>query len=349
MCEQLRDRFATQQTKYTVNFRFITQFDPDDVVKMNPQTMVELSPIQDPGMEEFNANLRAMSIPHLSNCLKHCSAIRAVTNSVSEADDMHLVLEDDVCFSDNAIDMFMNVVETLPAMAPDWEIVFLGFPAMKMANDNEDPTKLKAKRTQDLFKILPGCDAYLLTKAGAAKLNSQMLPFKFNFNVQLSYAIHKLGIASYSCTPNVFIEGSKLGTYVSSLNTNNLLIYNQVFREMFGLVQLSSYSDQDRANFAKLWELTTFKGHPDFLYQKGFFLMKDRQFQDAKQVFEQCFDIYKKNACAMTKDTIFLNNYIELFKVIQDYADSSATAASSSGTAAGSSATAAGSSETATV
>jgi len=317
MCEQLRDRFTTQQTKYTINLRFITQFDPDDVTKMNPQTMVDLSQIPDQGMEEFNTHLKPMSIPHLSNCLKHCSAIRAVTNGVSAPDDLHLVLEDDCCFSDNAIDMFMNVVARLPELAADWEIAFLGFPAVKMPDDKDDPTALRVKRTADLFKVLPGCDSYLITKQGAAKLNALMLPFKFNFNVQLSYAIQKSGAASYSCTPNVFIEGSKLGTYVSSLNTNNLLIYNQAFREMFGLVQLNSYTDVDRENFAKLWEITTFKGHPDFLYQKGMYLMKDRKFEEAKVVFDQCFDIYKKNACAMTKDTVFLNNYIELFKVLQ--------------------------------
>jgi hypothetical protein len=316
MVEQLREKFETQQSRYTVAMRYITQFDPEEVVKMNPQTLIDLNPEPTEGLTDFNALLKPLTVPNLSNSLKHCAAIRAISNTQGAADDLYLVLEDDVCFSETAIDQFLKTVDEIKNS--DWDIVFLGFPAIKMPEDG-DLNKVRIKPTSEMFKTLPGCDSYLLNKAGATKISASLLPIKFDFNVHLSFLIQKMKVNAFACTPNVFVEGSKLGTYVSSLNSNNVLIYNQVFREIFGLVQnRSTYTDFDRSNFDKLWELTPFKGHPDFMYMKGLFYMKDGKFKEAKAIFEQCFETYKKNGCAMNKETVFLNNYIELFKVVQD-------------------------------
>lgn len=318
LCDKLVEKLQAGQSTYTIVAKFITLFDPEDVVRMNPESLSDTAPLTEEALLEFNAQLRPLGIPTLSNALKHCAVLRAIGNSATGGPgDIHLVLEDDVCYSENVVAQLTTALAKLPSLSSDWDIMFLGFPAVRDAAD-KTPEVLKVEPALKAHKILPGCDSYLVTKAGAARLSKDFLKVKFECNVHMSYLIKKQALNAYVLTPNIFIEGSKLGTYVSSLSPNNLLIYNQVYRELFSLVQnQTTYTPQDVANFDKLWAMTPYKGHPDFMYLKGLFLLKREQYKPAKEIMDQCFGQYKKNNCVLNKDSVFLNNYIELFKAVQ--------------------------------
>lgn len=316
LCEKLVEKLQGQDT-YTVVAKYITLFDPEDVTRMNPESLSDTTALTDEALLEFNAHLRPLGIPTLSNALKHCAVLRAISNTAAGPNDVHVVLEDDVCFGENVVIQLTTALAKLPSMTSDWDMVFLGFPAVRDPAD-KTPEVLKVEPVLKAHKVLPGCDSYLVTKEGATRMSKDFLKIKFECNVHMSYLIKKAAIKAYVLTPNVFIEGSKLGTYVSSLSPNNLLIYNQVYRELFSLVQnQSTYTPQDIANFDKLWSMTPYKGHPDLMYLKGLFLLKREQYKPAKEIMDQCFGQYKKNNCILNKDSVFLSNYIELFKATQ--------------------------------
>jgi len=79
----------------------------------------------------------------------------------------------------------------------------------------------------------------------------------------------------------------------------------------------TNYTAEDVSNFGKLWNMTPYKGHPDFMYLNGLFMLKRQKYAEAKVIFEQCFEQYRKNKCVLSRDSVFINNYIELCKVLQ--------------------------------
>ena len=312
LCDKL---LAKLEDGFQCKAKFITQFDPADIGCMNPDALMDITPCPEP-MTEFNPFIKKIDTPALSNALKHCAAIRSVVNNPSADKEWNLVLEDDVCFSEGVIKQLMEAMAKLSS-TPDWDLSFLGFPAIRELVDKSAEVP-KLEPVLSVHKTLPGCDSYFISKKGAEKLGKEFIKVKFDCNIHLTYLIKKLELQALVYTPSVFIEGSKLGTYVSSLNPNNLLIYNQVFREMFSLVQnTTSYSEQDIKNFGKLWELTPYKTHPDFMYIKALFMFKRQLFKEARGLFEQCFENYRKNNCIINKESVFLNNYIELCKATQ--------------------------------
>ena len=321
MCEKLKNTLTNGPWK-NVTFKYITQFDPDDVAKMNPQSLIDLSQISADVInadiaDELNKQLKPLTLQYLSNTLKHCAAIKSImSNSSSTDEDYHIVLEDDVMFNEGNVNSRLhNAISQRPV---DCDIMFLGFPYVKMSENDNEPESLTCRPLMSVYKQLPGCDSYFITKKAASVLGQAFLPVKFPAHCQFTYLLQKLPLKSYTSTPNPFVEGSKLGSYVSSLNTNNLLIYNPTFRELFNIVHNNSqYTEQHAQAFNELWSQTPFKSHPDFLYVKGMFLLKLQQFKEAKLIMDEVFNLYKKNNCELTKDSVFLNNYIELFKVCQ--------------------------------
>jgi GR25 family glycosyltransferase involved in LPS biosynthesis len=308
MCEDLRKRLGEN-----VSFSYVTDFEPEALTSIPVGDLVNLDPFPEPDFAEFNRLIRPMTLRSVSNNMKHMTVMRRIGQSQHGSDDFHLVLEDDVCFADTISEQLTDIMKKLRSNeAPEWDMVFLGFPGIP----SSDPS-VQFVPMNEIYRVLPGCDSYFIKPACAAKLASFYMPMKLINNAQLSYLIQVHNVKALMSTPHVFVEGSKLGIYVSVLNPNNLLIYNPIFREMFEIVHKEAYVEEDKKKLDVLWEKTPFKSHPDFLYLKGLFLLKDRQFSKAKEIFERVFRMYTDNKCIIRKDSVFLNNYIELCKVFQ--------------------------------
>lgn len=325
MCEKLRGLLDKVKGLRTT-FQYVEENDPTDLMRDDPNKLVNLDPLPAiAGMAEddpknpvdFNKMLRPISLPCLSNTMKHYKALCNIRDEEDNDNEYNLVVEDDVCFSDNVGEQLLGLLKSLPQLKPEgWDVIFFGFPH---PTPEGAPQELTLTATNDVYRVFPGCDSYLVSKAGATRLANAFLPIKLVTNAHLSLVAAQNDVAAYMCSPNLFVEGSKLGVYVSCLNPNNMLLYNNNYKDMFQLVQgKNAYTEEDRAAFDKLWDENRFRQHPDVMYLKGLYKMKDRQFKEAGEVFGEVFDLYKKNECPLNKDSVFLNNYIELFKVLQE-------------------------------
>jgi GR25 family glycosyltransferase involved in LPS biosynthesis len=313
MCEDLCRKLEASP-HFQVKFQYIHQFDADDVAKLNPTTMINVEPIAEEGYEELNKLLKPLSTPAMSNALKHFAAMKIIAQQAGDQD-INLVIEDDVCFSDQIADQIQRCIEAMRQEQTPWDVVYVGFPPAQAPQS----AGFTFQSVHSLYKVLPGCDSYIITKAASQRIVEAHMPVKFVENIHLTYLGQKLKLNTGMSVPNIFVEGSKLGAYVSTLNVNNLLIYNPHYREMFQVVHnKSQYDDAERRVIEEAWKATPYKFHPDFLYLYGMYLLKDQQFQQARAQFEKAFELYKKNDCQMSKDSVFLNNYIELCKVLQD-------------------------------
>ena len=309
MCEDLRKRLGAK-----ANFQYITAHEADSLTGIPSGELVNLDRLPDePENAEFNRLLAPMTLRSVSNNMKHLAAMRIIQGKSDK--ELHLILEDDVCFADTVVAQLEEVMRGMAAHIPDADLVFVGFPGIPLTLNG-----IPFVPTTEVYRVLPGCDSYFITPQAAGRLCSNYLPSKFVNNAQLSYMIQLHGLKAYMSTPHVFIEGSKLGTYVSSLNPNNMLIYNPAYREMFEIVHKErngTFDQDDKNKLDALWAQISFKGHPDFMYLKGLYMLKDKQFAKSKEIFEKVFHIYQDNKCILSRDCLFLSNYIELSKVFQ--------------------------------
>jgi hypothetical protein len=289
------------------SWEYVTDYPVSELVIDKVQKLVNLDPLTDEKTAKFSQHIRPLTLPAVSNLLKHYRALTKIASSPASADHAYLVLEDDVCF-DGAVRA--NLEKLLVSDHARADILFCGFP-------HTIPSEEPIVPLDGVFDILPGCDAYIIKPSTARILASKMVPFKFGCNLQFSYMAASLGLNLYMCKPNIFIEGSKLGICTSTIQVNNALMYNQAYVEMLRIVQKPSFAIEDKERMEKLYELSKFPQHPDMLYIRGVYFLKDGKFHQAKEVFDKAYESYLANGVELSKNSLFLKRYIEVFKYVQ--------------------------------
>lgn len=302
-------RFITEKAKnITINsFEIIHDFDPSDI-NNELVKMVNYAQVTEPNLAFYNNFIRNMHVHQLSNTLKHFKALEKI--SQRDDDIISIVLEDDILYEESAINTLEKALQEMPV---NCDIMFLGFPS----NNPIDHSKLKFQTTTEMFKILPYCDSYIITREAAKKLYDNYLPLKFVTNIHISFLIEKLELKSYQCVPNVFIDGSKYGAFASSLASNNVLVFNGDYNAVKTIVSKETISKQEEDLVETLFEKSQIKEHPDFIYLQGLYLIKKQKYKDAEKIFESTYNRYKSLNCIMNHESTFLKDYIRLFKNLQ--------------------------------
>eukprot|EP00798_Chlamydomonas_sp_ICE-L_P026519 gene26519-17594_t len=108
----------------------------------------------------------------------------------------------------------------------DADVVFISLPS--------PPTEdLSFPATGHALPHPSACDAYLVTPKAAEAMARAMLPVRLPTPIHLHYVANTLGLRMYVSSHNVFVDGSKIGAAVSTIQSNNLLIWNQPFCKLF--------------------------------------------------------------------------------------------------------------------
>ena len=296
----LKDRLGPL-SKQGVNV--ISDNDAEDLLSSSQQFM-DVTPHKDLP-PEYAAVLRPIHVRQLSNSMKHLDAI---TRAAASGGGSHaLIVEDDALFSDTVVGTLTLIMQHIPA---DADIVFLGLPTP----ESSDGSRVVFHEATKLFKTVPACDSYIVSSSGAQKLAAAMLPIRFCTNVQLSYLIKTLGLHAYVSSPNVFIDGSKLGVYSSSIEVNNHLSWNQSYCKM---AQASSVVE-----FDEIMAGQPFKEHPDVLRMKAAFLARQGRFREAREVYKVAFARYESDNVLMTDASDLLRGYMALYRHFQEEEES---------------------------
>ena len=260
-----------------------------------------------------------MHLRQVSNALKHLAALRrvaALPAIAAGSPRFSLVLEDDALFGD----MMPQVVAGVARCAPeDADIVFLGLPSTRPAPaPGDDPV---FDDPLELFKnhVVPACESYLVTQAGAAKLAGRYLPIRFSANAQLTYLLRSGVAKAYMAVPNAFVDGSKVGIVTSSLNPNNQLTWNNAYARLDALVRRTpgAYGQQQQAQFESLWDENAFKEHPDSLVLLGEHHARSGRQTDAEDAFEKALKALDNDACIINNNSDFLRKWMALYRDLQ--------------------------------
>lgn len=316
--EGVIENFKTALKKYRFNnvvisnIKVIDQFDPDEIDMQIIRDNVDYSKITDNNkVELYNQLIKNMHVNQLSNTLKHKAALELIAK-VSNDGEINLVLEDDILYEERVCFGLDRLFGSLPSK---YELVFLGMPT---TTEKVDKTKFVFQDTHELFKVLPFCDSYIVSQSAAIKLLSKYKPIKFVNNVQLGFAADSLGISTTQCIPNIFIDGSKFGMFLSKMSPNNMLIFNNDYNQLRGLVGKADITPEDVRTMEKLVAKTPIKNNPDFIHQECLFHIKNGDYKKAKERFELAYNTYMSNGCILSNESVFLKDYIRTFKHFQE-------------------------------
>lgn len=292
------------------SIKVIDTFDPEDITMETIRQYVDYGKIQESHVEFYNQLLRNLHVNQLSNSLKHLSALELIAKN-SNDNELNLVLEDDILYEDKVCLSFEKMLQQLPEK---YDVAFLGMPT---TNEVMDKSKFTFQDTHKIFRVLPVCDSYLVSHSAAKALAMNYTPIKFANNIQMSYISDKLGIETIQSIPNIFIDGSKYGFFLSKISTNNPLIFNNDFITLRSIVSKDTLTQEDHKNVKKLVSQSGIKDNPDFIHLECLYLIKTQDYKTAIKRFGDAYNTYIANGCILANDSVFLKDYIRTHKHTQ--------------------------------
>lgn len=302
-----------QSSDMKIDVEYVSAYEPESIKSEDIKGFLDLGKNEELLGKTYNDLVKNLHVKEASNVLKHLWAIQQGVEVVKNdaTVDYVMVLEDDVLYGDNINTILFN---SFKAIGKELEkddaphIYFLGQPA-KEAIENKGIT---FRNTQEDFKIIPCCDSYVIPAQFVEKVATAFLPIRFITNVQLSYILEHKDIKAVSIWPNVFVDGSKFGTYISSIETNNRLFLNNDYNMMLKNIMDPKVVVTD-AQFDNL----KFKDHPDMQYLRGLAAFKRNEFAKTKEIFDAIYPVYEANHNMLNNKSEFLFNYINVHKFLQ--------------------------------
>jgi len=279
--------------------------DPNDIQLNIIQQIIDYSQIQDVAYASFNQFTKNIHINQLSHTLKHLDSLQKIAKSDNQ---VNLVLEDDVLFAEDVcikLDEFFKVYD--PKIHG---ITFLGMPP-QTEEAVSNPTIINKCIDKSLIPVM---ESYIITKEAATIISTNFLPIKFTTLIHVNYILQKTGVQAYQSSKSVFINGSKYGSFVSSLNPNNLLVFNQDYMTVYNMIQSQVIDD---AKVLHVYENSSIKMSPDFMYIVGKYWNGRKDYTKARDLFQEAYNTCLLNGAIVNHESMLLKDFIRLHKHLQ--------------------------------
>ena len=260
----------------------------------------------------FDSLVKNIHIKQVSQVFKHVDALKSFADDKSY--DALLVLEDDVLSPPSLAHDFNTLVQYIKNANKDVDILVTGAPTPKLAESNSAP----AIPLFQHFRFIPTVDSYIVTRKGIDKIVDNFFPIRYQMNVHLSYVAMTQNLNVMLASPNVFVNGSKFGVYLSSTDPNNKLFMNQDYNKMMMINSKAEIDNNDKNAVETIMKTASFKEHPDFQYQFAVWYTKQNEHKKAKEIFDTVYKAYIDNECILSNESEFLMNYTRVFKHLQD-------------------------------
>jgi hypothetical protein len=296
--------------------KMVTEMDPNE---LRPEDVVYVTaqPIEDGPQAIFNGLLKPMTITQVSNALKHRHILQQIA---SGADDViSLVLEDDVMFVDGISQQLAQAASLYEQRPEPRGVAFLGFPGPRP----EEGAGAKLINVMDIYKLLPGCDSFLVDAPSARTLLAEYAKVRFANNVQLMYALQKTNLAASMMVPNIFMDGTKYGIFHSTIELNGRLIYNPNFIALSEAIRVGSERDgglsaADHDAIRALFEQAPHKAHVEYFYLKARYETARGKYHYARAIFQFAHALSKHVGIPLTQGSEFMKDYMKIFRYLQD-------------------------------
>jgi GR25 family glycosyltransferase involved in LPS biosynthesis len=320
MCTKLAEALKSAST-FKAHVEYVMEFDPQQLIGMGPNiaSMVDVNPEAVREHPDLAQSVRTLHVNQLSCALKHSVALSRIAASASRGSyGFHIVVEDDALFTDDICKQLHRVLMSVPT---DYDVVFLGLPAPNDVAASMKSGALKEPHFASLasaFPMPPSCEAYLVNPHAAMRMSSVFAPIRLSANLQLAWAIRRNALKGYFAVPNVFVDGSKLGVYVSQQDPNNRLMWNDQFAKLEALVNGPLPSTPAELKAAQDFvDTLQFRTHPDILRLLGRLQVRLKNYKEAEVIFGQVYAILVGEKCVINSQSQFLADYMSLYRHLQ--------------------------------
>ena len=301
---------AAKKNNYIVKTQFILQHEPDEIQSKIEELnkLVSYDPIND---DDFDKQRYMLSVQLISNIEKHKQAWKFIQN-ITNKSDINLIIEDDALLFPECI---INFEEFLNINDNKWDMITLGLSVNSPITTNDNFMNFR-----DIIKILPSKEAYCLKPSTAKLFLEQSQSYKFIMRLHLSYLI-KTNPQLKIVFPKkrIFIDGSKLGVFPSSIHPTNILIFNNEYIQMHQYLHKSP--EEIRSNLSqiqKLYRLVENLHSPDIMHLYGALMKKIGRLSEAEEILTEGIQELKKQQGFLNNQSEILNNLVDIYKDLQN-------------------------------
>lgn len=310
-------RETAAQKGYT--FRSILVVNPDpSALQSKVQQLSDRVKYDKTGYAELDAASSVLNLEEISNYEKHREVWRRIQKEIvvpgtaTTANDLVIVMEDDAIFIPEFIKHFEAFLEN-PRIA-NWDAYLLSV-ATSAASDG------RLMPVAEVMQTIPSKCAYALrpTANVVQTLLDETETIRFSMRVQLSYIFQKRRsdlravISSRQC----IMEGSKVGIYPSTMHSNNLLIFNQEYMELFRILQAPSHTETTATNATLLYNRVKHIQSPDLLHIYGVVMFKCGKVKEAADHLLQAIEWTQQQHGLLSPQSELLNNLINMHEHMQ--------------------------------
>ena len=302
---------VAKRNNFNVKTQFVMQHEPNEIIKNLDSFNKKISydPVNVPDFDNQRYNL---TVPILSNIEKHKEAWKQIQNITdNNNDDLYLIIEDDALLFPEFI---QNLNNLFTLNHDEWDMLSLGLLTTDRNLLSADDRPFLNFRK--VGKILPSKEAYCLKKWAAKALLKQFDSYKYTMRIHLSYLLYNnTAIKVFYMKKQLFIDGSKLGIFPSSIHPTNPLIFNKEFVQLHTFIKLSPA--EITTNLSKIRTIYTAIENirsPDAMHLYGLLLYKMGNLTDAEKIFINSLDELKKQQGYINNQSEVVNNLIQIYK-----------------------------------
>lgn len=262
--------------------------------------------------EEFNNLNQKLTIGQISNMEKHRNIYNLISN-INDNNVLHYIIEDDILISNDYINNIVLLFEKIKDFK-DWDILFTSI------SNNIDGDDLSMLNSSDYFKIIISKSSYFIKNSIASKLNNFLEPIQYSLKIALSKFIidNKNTIKSKILNKHTFLEGSKIGIFLSSISPNNFLYQNNDFVKIAKILNSNNINNDIVNEAEKIYRSNQLNlNNADFQHSMGILYYKIADYDNAKKYLIDSVYNIKKNEGFLNMNSEILNNCINMHQYNQ--------------------------------
>jgi len=295
-----------KKSGYTVNIYNILnptiQEIETNIVEYNKSINLNPDEITD---EEFKKLQTRFNLAQLSNVHKHKKAYEIIKDSKIKH---NLIIEDDIILLPEYLPNFTEFMTKLSTY--EYDIL------LACISNNDEKMPMDIVMSTLYFKVLISKCAYFITPSMGQKLYDNLEVIRFPLKLTLSKFIsdNKSDICAYILNKHTILEGSKLGIFTTSINSNNFLLQNINF---IRLIEMLNNSETDIKKIENHYN-SFGKDNPDFQHILGLIYFKNNKYKEAVETLKSAIINYKNAEGYMIQNNELLNNAINIYQHYQD-------------------------------
>lgn len=248
----------------------------------------------------FNDLIFTLNPQHISNIEKHREVLKIISSNDNE---LNLIIEDDVLTSKEYIPNIKELFHQLSQTDnKEWDLLITC-----IAENQDQNEQLKICNFKERQLVLKNKSSYFIKPCTAKRLYDFTEVIKHSFKHSLSKFIHisnvNVGILNKVC----FVEGSKIGIFPSSINTENYLFQNREYVEISNIIRSNEITEEAIQKVENCFKIIENLPSPDISYIMGLFYYKIKDISKAKQYMTDACHKLKKGKRSHNK--VF--NYLE--------------------------------------